>query len=290
MRLAALIPIVMQVSIFTIVFALGLSLGANEATWALRHPRPLARAFLAMFVIMPLVAAGMAATFALKPAVKIALIALALSPIPPLLPKKQLKEGGEASQAVGFLVAASVLAIVITPAGLSLLAGWFGVDVEVPTGRIVQLVALTILLPLVAGLILHRLAPAWATRLAGPIGKLGSVLLLVAAIPILITTAPAMWSLVGGGTLAAFVAFVIIGLAVGHFLAGGRSEDRTVFALSTASRHPGIAITVAGAVAASAAVRPEARLFAPAILLYLVVGGIVSAVYLAIRRRSALRS
>ena len=290
MSLAALIPIAIQISIFAVVFALGLSVGAKEATWALRNPGPLGRAFLAMFVIMPLVAAAMAAVFALRPGVKVALVALALSPIPPVLPKKELKAGGEASQAVGFLVAASLLSIVITPAGLALMARWFGLEVELPMGRIVLLIAITILIPLVAGMIVHRLSPGLAVRMAGPIGKLGLLLLLLALLPIFFKTAPAMWSLIGGGTLAAFVAFAIVGLAVGHFLGGGRSEDRTVLALSTASRHPGIAIAVAGAVAASAGVRPEAQLFAPAILIYLIVCGVVSAIYLALRRKSASRT
>jgi hypothetical protein len=95
-----------------------------------------------------------------------------------------------------------------------------------------------------------------------------------------------MWSLVGGGTLLALAGFVVVGLAVGHWLAGERAEDRTVLALSTATRHPGVAMALAGAVAAEAA-RPEGRLVAPAILLYLLIGAIVSAVYLAIRRKSA---
>ena len=95
MTLAALIPLAIQISIFAIVFALGLRVGVKEATWALRNPGPLARAFLAMFVIMPLVAAAMASLFELRPAVKVALVALALSPLPPLLPRKELKAGDQ---------------------------------------------------------------------------------------------------------------------------------------------------------------------------------------------------
>ena len=288
MSLAQLIPVALQVSIFAIVFALGLSVGTNEATWALRHPKALARVVLAMFVIMPLVAAAMAAAFDLNPAVKVALVALALSPVPPLLPRKGMKAGGEAAQAVGLLVAASFLAIVITPAGLPLIADWFGLEVAVPTRQIVKVIALSVLVPLVAGLILRQLAPGLSARISGPISKLASLLLVLALLPILFTAAPAMWSLVGGGTLLALAGFVVVGLAVGHWLAGERAEDRTVLALSTATRHPGVAMALAGAVAAEAA-RPEGRLVAPAILLYLLIGAIVSAVYLAIRRKSAAR-
>ena len=288
MNLAQLILLALQASIFALVFALGLSVGMKEATWALRHPRELARVVLAMFVIMPLVAAAMAALLDLNPAVKLALVALALSPLPPLLPNKGIKAGGETSHAVGLLVAAALLAVVVTPVGFAILAERFGLDVAVPTGRVVRVVIFSVLLPLVAGITIHQVAPGLASRLAGPIGKVASLFLVLSFVPILLTTAPAMWSLIGGGTVASLAAFIVVGLAVGHYLTGGREEDRTVLALSTATRHPGVAIALSGAVAAATA-RPEARLAAPAILLYLVLGAVMSAVYLRIRRKSAPR-
>ena len=39
--------------------------------------------------------------------------------------------------------------------------------------------------------------------------------------------------------------FVLVGLGVGHWLGGPQAEDSTVLALSTASRHPAIALAVA---------------------------------------------
>ena len=41
--------------------------------------------------------------------------------------------------------------------------------------------------------------------------------------------------------------FVIAGLAAGHALGGPKETDRTALALATASRHPGLAIAIAGA-------------------------------------------
>lgn len=286
MSLATLVPIALQVSVFALVFALGLNAGRGEAAWALRHPRALARAAVAMYLVMPLVAVALAGLFALKPAVKIALLALALSPVPPLLPRKQQRAEGDASKAIGLLVAAGLAAIVVAPLGLRLLAALLDVDVAFPTARILLLIAFTIVLPLGGGMLLRRMAPTIARSASGPIARVGAVLLVVGLIAILVTTAPGMWSLVGGGTLLAFATFLVVGLAVGHLLAGGRELDRTVLALSTASRHPGFALTIAAAMA-SADARAEAGLVAPAILLYLVLGGVASAIYLALRKRSA---
>jgi BASS family bile acid:Na+ symporter len=106
------------------------------------------------------------------------------------------------------------------------------------------------------------------------------VLLLVAAIvPVLITMWPAMISLIGDGTLLAIVAFIVVGLAVGHFLGGPDSDDRTVLALATATRHPGVALVIA------TGNFPGEKLVAPALMLYLLVGAIASTPYVMWRKR-----
>lgn len=59
-----------------------------------------------------------------------------------------------------------------------------------------------------------------------------------------LTDPPAMWTLIGNATVLAFAAFVIVSLAVGHLLGGPAPENRIAPAISTASRHPGIAIAI----------------------------------------------
>jgi BASS family bile acid:Na+ symporter len=71
-----------------------------------------------------------------------------------------------------------------------------------------------------------------------------------------------------------------VGLAIGHFLGGPLSENRTALAISTASRHPGIAIAIA------AANFPEQTLVTPAIFLYLLVTAVVSIPYLLWSKRT----
>jgi len=83
-------------------------------------------------------------------------------------------------------------------------------------------------------------------------------------VPIVFTAWPAVVSLIGNGTLAAIAVFVLVGLAAGHLLGGPNPQDRTVLALSTASRHPGVALAIAGANF------PEQKLVLAAVLLYLI--------------------
>jgi BASS family bile acid:Na+ symporter len=279
--IAELVPILLKFSIIGVVLAFGLSATPTEVTWVLRHPRAFGRTFLAMFIIMPIVAVAMALAFDLRAPVEIALVALALSPVPPILPNKELKAGGEPSGAFGVLVATGLVAILLIPFGLELLELIFDFESTLEPATIIRLVAITILIPLAAGLAVRKLLPDLAERFAGPVGKVAGILLLLAMLPILVTAAPAMWSLVGDGTLLAIAGFIAVGLIVGHFLAGGRGADRTVLALSTASRHPGIALAIA------AATFPEQRLVTPAIALYLILGALVSGIYLAIRRKAA---
>jgi len=95
MTLQSLILLALKASIPLSVFAIGLGSRFDDALYLLRRPALLVPSVLAMNVVMPLVAATMAWAFDLPGAVEISLVALAVSPIPPLLPKKQIKAHGE---------------------------------------------------------------------------------------------------------------------------------------------------------------------------------------------------
>lgn len=83
----------------------------RDATYLFRTPGELVHALLAMNVLMPIFTIVLISLFDLNPAVKIALVALSVSPIPPLLPNKIVKEGGTDSYSIGLLVAVGLMAI-----------------------------------------------------------------------------------------------------------------------------------------------------------------------------------
>jgi len=70
-----------------------------------------------------------------------------------------------------------------------------------------------------------------------------------------------------------------VGLVVGHLLGGPDPNNRTILALATATRHPGVALVIA------AGNFPGQKLVLPALLLYLIVCSLASAPYVMWRRR-----
>ena len=267
------ILLAVRAGIILTVLALGLRASFDDATFLVRRPTKLGKALLSMNVVMPLFAAAMISMFALQPVVKIALLTLAVSPIPPFLPSKALRVGGDAAYTIGLLVAASVLAIVFVPLSVELLGVAFRRSVQVSVSSVVLVMATTVLAPLAVGLLVHRLAPTFAARSAKPVSIVGLVVLVASVIPIAVVAMPDTISLIGDGTLLALTAFVVVGLVTGHLLGGPERGERTVLALTTSSRHPGIALAIA-----SANFTDHHRLLST-ILLYLIVTTVVSIPY-----------
>jgi len=283
LTIAQLVPVLLQVSVGLIVVAIGMQSSPGDLTYLLRRPGLLVRSVLSMNVVMPLIAAGIAAGLSLKPELETALILLAVSPVPPILPSKEAKAGGNVSYAIGLLVVAGVLSIVFVPFSVTVIARLFGHAVSVPPAAIARIVAITVLGPLAAGVLVRRLVPAIATRAAKPISVIGTVLLVVLAVVVLAGSWHALTGTVGHFTVVAVVVFEVVSLVVGHVLGGPVDDDRSVLALSTASRHPGVALTAAGALGAIGA---DQKAISAAIMLAFLVGAVVTIPYAKWRRRA----
>jgi BASS family bile acid:Na+ symporter len=238
-----------------------------------RRPLVLARSLVAMFVIMPVVAVVITVIFDFHPAVEIALVAIAISPIPPLLPRRQVNAGGRASYAIGLMATAALLSIGFIPLAVYIIGRFFGLDFEISPGAVAKLALITVLVPLAAGMLVRALASKLADRIQKPVGKIAIVLLGLGIVAIFIAALPAVMALIGNGTIVVISAFVAIGLAVGHFLGGQGRDDQVVLAISTAARHPAIALVIAGATF------PQEKMVIGAILLYLVLNIVVSIPY-----------
>lgn len=282
MNMVAIILLALKASIILSVFAIGLKATFADATFLFRRPRYLIRALLSMNILMPLVALAIGKAFALYPAVKIALVAISVSPIPPILPNKALKAGGKEDYTIGLLVALSALSIFVIPIMMEIFEAITGVSLAMQPRSIAVVVLTTILLPLLAGIAVRKIAPTVADRAAKPIGILAAALLILSALPVLIGSTRMVFSLVGDGTILSLAGFALVGLIIGHLLGGPELDNRSVLALATASRHPAVALAIAHANF------PEQKLAGVAVLWYLILSGIVSAFYLAwVKRKRA---
>lgn len=273
--MTAIILLVLKASIMLSVFAIGLKASFRDVTYMFRWPGQLARAFLSMAVIMPLFALVLILKFDLHPAVQIALLTISVSPIPPIFPNKALKTGSRENYVIGLLVASAAFSVIVIPLAMELFERIVDTPLRMPASTVAVTVATTIFLPLLIGISVKTLTPKLADRLVRPIALIALVLLILSALPVIGGATRPMLSLVGDGTLLSITAFSVVGFVVGHLLGGPAQENRPTLALASASRHPAVALAIAHVNF------PNQRLAMPAVFLYLMVCGILSAVYLA---------
>ncbi len=262
------------------LFGVALGAAGERLRRLFDHPRILFRSFLAMFVVMPVVAVLVARYLQLNHALLVALLLLALSPVPPVLPTKQIKAGGSRMFVVGLLVLSALAAIAVVPSGIAAIGYVFKRELEVPFEIVARVVAASVLLPVVVGLVVGRAWPGFAKRAVGPVAKISGIVLLVSFLPIPWVAWDVMTAEMNNFTVLAMIAFIAIGLVTGHLLGGPDPGNRTTLALATATRHPGVAIAVLHAI------NPQDRQVVRVVLLYLLVGTLVSLPYVRWRMRA----
>ncbi len=247
MILVRIAVIILQLSIVLVVFSLGLEASLSDAASLFHRPSLLFRSFFSMNVVMPVFAVLMATALQLNPAVETTLILLAVSPVPPVLPRQQLKVGENARNVGGLFLATALISVVLVPIVIELLGRVFAQEIHIGSGAVAKIMAALILGPLAGGMLVRYLAPELARKARPPLSKISLLLLLSAAIIPLTALLPGMAEMLGDGTLLAIVAFVMVGTTVGHVLGGPGRTQRSTLALATASRHPGLAMAIAGA-------------------------------------------
>jgi len=275
MTATMILGLLLQASLFLVVLSFGLQIRVDDLLCLFRRPWQLLKSLISMFVVLLIFAIVVDRIFELRGVVEVALIALALSPVPPLLPNKALKSGGDKSFTFGLLAAVSLLSIIIMPGVFRVVEAIFGRQGNFSEEVVLKAILTGVVMPVVIGMIIRHLAPA-SERFAGILGKVGMVILILACLPILVALSSVIWTIIGNGPILAIIAFAVVGIIAGHLLGGPDPRDRTVLAIATASRHPAIAIAVTSANVGEA----DAKLAAAVVILYVIASSVVLAVYL----------
>jgi BASS family bile acid:Na+ symporter len=263
----------LQASIALTVLGFGMTASWSQATYLFRNLALLLRTVLSMSVVMPVIVAALVHWVDFRFPVAAALVALAVSPVPPIIQRKEIAAGGRMDYVVGLMVAMSVLAIVLVPLSLTILDRVFDAQGVLTIAAIAKIMATTVLLPLALGLVLHQSWPA-SQRASGAVLTAAGILLAVTALILIVGLWPVVRTFIGNGMICAMAVVAAIGLAVGHFLGGPLEADRTTLAISTASRHPAVALALA-----TSGPRGEIQTELAIILAYLVVATIVCIPY-----------
>ena len=261
-----------QLSIVCTVLGFGLHASRNDLLYLWRRPGLLVRSIVSVMLIMPAVALAMEAWFDFRPTTELALVALALSPIPPLLPTKSDRAGGEHSYIVSLLLTLSLVSIVAVPVSAALMQVLFERHFSVSVGAVAKVVLVMAVLPLVVGVVIRRRMPRFADHIAPMVGRIAKILLPLAIVVLLAAAWRGIWDAIGDGTILAIVLFVVIGMAVGHLLGRPERGNSVGLALASSCRHPAIALTIASA-------NFPNQHFAGTILLYVLVSALIGVPY-----------
>lgn len=269
--------VAVKASIIALVLAIGMGATFADVTYLWRRPGLLLRSLLAMYVLVPLAAYLLVASLPLDDGAKAALLVVAVSAGAPLLSRKLDGFGGGA-YAFSLVLTTSLLAIVIVPAWVALLAWHFGVSEELSWTDVAASIAKAFLLPLAVGMSLSAAFPAFSRRFADWISATAGIALAVAAIALLVLHWRILLAVQWPGMVALLI-LMLLAVAIGHLLGGPQPGERTALAIACATRHIGIAVIVA---TTFNGVRTMVIVAA-----YVVASAVVSIPYLQWRRRHA---
>jgi small-conductance mechanosensitive channel len=215
-----MLMLALMVSIMLTVFGFGLRASFGDLLYLVRHPGLLSRTLVSMFVIMPIAAMVLVSVFDLDPRVKIALVALAISPVPPMLPNKASKVEEEDGYPIALVATMALLSIIVAPIAINIVGRFAGQDLAIQSSLVAKTVLKSALVPLLAGVLVRQFLPGVAARIAKPVSTIGGILLAIAALILLVVTASTLMALATPKTLLAIAAFVIIGFVTGHLMGG----------------------------------------------------------------------
>jgi len=251
----------------------GFSFTFRDVVGPLREPNRIARALAGNFVLAPLLALAIAHAFSLDSALTLGLILLGSAAGAPFLIKLIAMAAGDLAMGTSLLVLLIPMTVVFMPFIVPLLAP----EAAVSATSIAAPLFLTMLLPLVFGLLVTELAPRWAKRLAPIAGVISTITLVLVIVTTMVIYARDLRDIVASSTSIAVVLFVLGAFAIGYLVASPHPERRVVLGLGTAQRNIAAATVVA---AENARVPDTLALVSADTLVLVVVAGVLELIVL----------
>jgi predicted Na+-dependent transporter len=252
--------------VVTSMLSMGLSLTVSQILQPLRNIRLVIMALAANFVIVPAVAFALSKIIPLEEEVQIGLLLLGTAAGAPFLPKLGQIAKANVAFAVGLMTMLMVVTIVYLPIVLPLLLP----GVEVDAGQIALSLVVTMLFPLLIGLLIKARYEGTAEALQPVMTQISNISLGLLLVLMLALNFSNVVALFGTGAILATLLFIAISVAAGYFLGGPSTDTKRVLALGTGQRNLSAAFIIATGSFANQ----------PNVLVYLAATGLVGMVVL----------
>ncbi len=226
---------------FASMLSAGLNFSARDIVAPLREPNRVLRAVVANFVLVPLLAAGLARVLALAPAEATGLVLLGAAAGAPFVIKLIGLAAGDLALGTSLLVLLVPLTVIAMPIIVPLLAP----QAAASPGAIAPPLALTLILPLAIGLVVSQRAPRVTRRLQAVARPLSTIALVVLLTSALALNMRELVQILASRTVIAILALVAGSFLIGFAVASPRRERRIVLGFGTAQRNIAAATVVA---------------------------------------------
>jgi BASS family bile acid:Na+ symporter len=232
------------VTVFAVMFALGLMLGREQVTAAIQRRFVLLSVVFAVVVVVPALAVLVLNAYGLKGPIAVGIVLMVISPGAPVALRRALDAGSNREFAPALHLVIVLLAVLTVPATVTILDWIFAVDFNVTPLHIARQVFFAQLLPMALGALLHAVRATLAARLEAPLVRFGNWLLLALAVMVLVDL-PSIVAAVGWAPMIAGVAVTLCALVVGWVSAWRDPGVRPAAAIAAAMRNPGLALVIA---------------------------------------------
>jgi len=227
--------------VVTSMLAMSLSLSYQQMTQPLKNARLVILALLANFVLVPLLAYVITKVIPLEQSLQIGVILLGTAAGAPFIPKLVQGAKGNVAYAVGLMFLIMVVTIFYLPFILPLLLP----GVEVNPWDIARSLIVTMLVPLVVGMLIKSHSPDVADHWAPVMQKISSLSILILLVVGLGLNISNILSFIGTLGIGAMVLLIAGALVIGMLLGGRDPGVRNAMGLSTANRNGAAALLVA---------------------------------------------
>lgn len=237
------------VGLMLIMFSMGLTLALKDFGLVLRSPKLVGAGLVGQLLMMPLLGLGIGALFGLAPELALGLFIIAICPAGTTSNALTFVGRGNVALAIALTAVSSLVTVFTIPVLLAWALPFFleGGGREVPAlsvpDTMLQLVQITVL-PIAAGMLIHRFAPVMATKMERWLRPTSLVVLIgVIAFSVAISLEMVLENLVAVGP--AIYALNVVAMAVGLLLAravGAGTRDTMTVGIEVGVQNATLAI------------------------------------------------
>ena len=227
-----------------IMFGMGLTLSPKDFRVVFSRPKDVLTGCLAQFTIMPLMAWLLTKVFALPPDLALGVILVGCCPGGTASNVITYLAKGDLALSVGMTATSTILAPVLTPLLVWLMAGTF---VDVDTTAMLLSIVYVVIAPIIAGFLIQHFLPTFTRRAVDYLPAFSSVMI---AFVVMIVVSHNAARLLTGGLVVVLVVMLhnLSGLALGYgigCLLGLTHDKRTSISIEVGMQNSGLASSLA---------------------------------------------